>query len=103
MTIEVRGTCASRFEPVRNAFADNFRRYDEHGAAVAVWQDGGLVVDLWGGSRDRAASVVAALTGTHAIARDRLAPDGAGPLAPVASNADEPGRAKNRRVEMVLR
>lgn len=54
-------------------------------------------------SRDRAASVVAALAGQHGIAKDRLAPDGAGPLAPVASNADEAGRAKNRRVEMVLR
>jgi outer membrane protein OmpA-like peptidoglycan-associated protein len=54
-------------------------------------------------SRDRAASVVAALTGQHAIGKDRLVPDGAGPLAPVASNADEAGRAKNRRVEMVLR
>jgi outer membrane protein OmpA-like peptidoglycan-associated protein len=54
-------------------------------------------------SRDRAASVVAALTGQHAIGKDRLAPDGAGPLAPVASNTDEAGRARNRRVEMVLR
>lgn len=54
-------------------------------------------------SRDRAASVVAALAGQHGIAKDRLASDGAGPLAPVASNADEAGRAKNRRVEMVLR
>lgn len=54
-------------------------------------------------SRDRAASVVAALTGQHAIGKDRLTSDGAGPLAPVASNADEAGRAKNRRVEMVLR
>jgi outer membrane protein OmpA-like peptidoglycan-associated protein len=54
-------------------------------------------------SRDRAASVVAALAGPHGIAKDRLLADGAGPLAPVASNADEAGRAKNRRVEMVLR
>ena len=54
-------------------------------------------------SRDRAASVVAALIGQHAIGRDRLTSDGAGPLAPVASNADDAGRAKNRRVEMVLR
>ena len=54
-------------------------------------------------SRDRAASVVAALAGQHGIAKDRLVPDGAGPLAPVASNADEAGRGKNRRVEMVLR
>lgn len=54
-------------------------------------------------SRDRAASVVAALAGQHGIAKDRLAADGVGPLAPVASNADDAGRAKNRRVEMVLR
>lgn len=54
-------------------------------------------------SRDRAASVVVALTGKHAIGKDRLTSDGAGPLAPIASNADEAGRARNRRVEMVLR
>ena len=31
----------------------------------------------------------------------RLRPDGVGPLAPVASNDAEAGRAKNRRVELV--
>lgn len=54
-------------------------------------------------SRDRAAAVIAALVKDHAIAADRLSADGVGPLAPAASNADEAGRAKNRRVEMVLR
>jgi outer membrane protein OmpA-like peptidoglycan-associated protein len=54
-------------------------------------------------SQDRAASVVAALTGKHGIGRDRLTADGVGPLAPVAANDTEAGRAKNRRVEMVLR
>jgi outer membrane protein OmpA-like peptidoglycan-associated protein len=54
-------------------------------------------------SRDRAASVIAALTKEYGIQADRLAADGVGPLAPVASNAGEGGRAKNRRVEMVLR
>ena len=53
-------------------------------------------------SRERAASVVAALTGKHGIARDRLAADGVGPLAPIAANDNEAGRSKNRRVEMVL-
>ena len=37
------------------------------------------------------------------IARDRLVPAGVGPLAPVATNATEEGRAKNRRVELVVR
>ena len=54
-------------------------------------------------SRDRAASVIAALTKEYGIQADRLAAEGVGPLAPVASNAGEGGRAKNRRVEMVLR
>ncbi len=54
-------------------------------------------------SRDRAASVIAALVKDHGIRADRLAAEGVGPLAPAASNADEAGRAKNRRVEMVLR
>ena len=54
-------------------------------------------------SQERAAAVVAALAGKHGIARDRMTPDGVGPLAPVAANDAEAGRAKNRRVEMVLR
>jgi len=54
-------------------------------------------------SRDRAASVIAALTRDHGIKADRLDAKGVGPLAPVASNNNEAGRAKNRRVEMVLR
>ena len=52
-------------------------------------------------SQARAQSVVAALTAKHGIAAARLHPFGAGPFAPVASNKDEDGRAKNRRVELV--
>ena len=54
-------------------------------------------------SRDRAAAVINALTKDHGINTDRLAAEGVGPFAPVASNTGEAGRAKNRRVEMVLR
>ena len=50
-----------------------------------------------------AAAVVAALSGGHGIAKDRMVPVGVGPLAPVAANDAEAGRARNRRVEMVLR
>jgi len=52
-------------------------------------------------SRRRAAAVVEALTRDHGIAAQRLKPVGVGPVAPVASNATEEGRAKNRRVELV--
>lgn len=52
-------------------------------------------------SRRRAAAVVDALVTRHAISRDRLDFDGVAYLSPVASNRNEDGRAKNRRVELV--
>lgn len=52
-------------------------------------------------SRDRAESVIRALTGEHGIAAARLKSFGNGPFAPVASNGTEEGRARNRRVELV--
>ena len=52
-------------------------------------------------SQRRAAAVVAALAGTHGIKKSRLTPVGVSYAAPVASNKSEPGRAKNRRVELV--
>jgi outer membrane protein OmpA-like peptidoglycan-associated protein len=54
-------------------------------------------------SADRAASVAAALAGTFNIDPSRLRSHGVGPLAPVASNRTEEGRAKNRRVDLVER
>jgi outer membrane protein OmpA-like peptidoglycan-associated protein len=54
-------------------------------------------------SRRRADAVVKALTGAYGVAPERLQAYGAGPMAPVASNRDERGRAKNRRVELVER
>jgi OmpA-OmpF porin, OOP family len=52
-------------------------------------------------SRRRAASVVAELTSRFGIPANRLDAFGCGTYAPVASNEDEVGRAKNRRVELV--
>lgn len=54
-------------------------------------------------SRRRAEAVVAALAGKHGIASGRAVPAGVGPLAPIASNANEEGRAQNRRVQLVAR
>jgi outer membrane protein OmpA-like peptidoglycan-associated protein len=52
-------------------------------------------------SQARADAVAQALVAKHGIAAARLVGRGAGPLAPVASNDTEEGRAKNRRVELV--
>ncbi|MGW0995455.1 serine hydrolase domain-containing protein [Streptomyces sp. NPDC002520] len=50
--MDVNGTVAEGFEPVREAFAANFALLGDRGAAVAVYRDGHKVVDLWGGTRD---------------------------------------------------
>jgi OOP family OmpA-OmpF porin len=49
----------------------------------------------------RADAVVAELVATHGVAAARLKGYGVGPLAPIAGNEAEDGRAKNRRVELV--
>ncbi len=50
----IEGICDPRFEAVRDAFAENFVRHGEVGAAVALSIDGRVVVDLWGGYADAA-------------------------------------------------
>ncbi len=52
-------------------------------------------------SQGRAEAVVQELTKNHGVAAARLQAQGAGPIAPVATNRTEEGRAKNRRVELV--
>ncbi len=52
-------------------------------------------------SQARAAAVAADLSRTYGIAATRLRASGVGLQAPVASNASEDGRAKNRRVELL--
>lgn len=52
-------------------------------------------------SQARAEAVAQALVADHGIATARLTARGVGPLAPVASNDAEDGRARNRRVELV--
>jgi CubicO group peptidase (beta-lactamase class C family) len=50
----INGQCATGFDPVRDQFVANFADRDDVGAAVAVWVEGDLVVDLWGGFADAA-------------------------------------------------
>jgi CubicO group peptidase (beta-lactamase class C family) len=50
----VRGNVNKGFEAVRKAFAENFTRRDELGAACCIYYRGEKVVDLWGGVRNKA-------------------------------------------------
>ena len=52
-------------------------------------------------SKDRADAVVKELVSKYSVTATRLQAFGAGPTAPVESNAKEEGRSKNRRVELV--
>ncbi|MBV9421018.1 MAG: beta-lactamase family protein, partial [Alphaproteobacteria bacterium] len=49
---EISGTCHPRFSRVKDEFARNFSERAERGGAVAIWHDGEVVVDLWGGFAD---------------------------------------------------
>lgn len=51
----------------------------------------------------RAKAVTDYLITQHQIASNRLLPHGVGPLAPADNNRTDSGRAKNRRVELVLK
>ena len=49
---KVQGDVAQGYGRVADAFRRNFAEHGEIGAACAVYRDGRLVVDLWGGHRD---------------------------------------------------
>ncbi len=82
---QVGGTVAKGFEPVREAFAANFERNGDVGAACCVHLEGRQVVDLWGGVKkpqggayagDTLQMVASTTKGVVAIAAHMLAQEG---------------------------
>ena len=57
LEIDIHGHVAPGFEPVREAFAANWREPGEIGAAFALRRDGETVVDIWAGWTDRKKTV----------------------------------------------
>jgi len=51
--IDVHGFVSPGYEPVRDAFAENFYKRGELGAACCVYHNGERVIDLWGGVRNK--------------------------------------------------
>ena len=82
----VQGSVEAGFEPVQDAFAANFDRHGEVGAACCVYLQGRRVVDLWGGvttpggtypyTADTLQMVMSTSKGAVAVAAHLLAQDG---------------------------
>ncbi|WP_437588591.1 serine hydrolase domain-containing protein [Sorangium sp. So ce1000] len=109
MHLEIHGSCDPAFARVRAAFASNFERFPELGAAVCAAVRGRVVVDLWAGFRDAAKSapwrfdtivnVFSATKGAVALCAHALAERRALDLAaPVAAAWPEFGAAGKGRV-----
>lgn len=54
-TVELKGHIEPGFEAVAQVFLDNFQQCGEQGAAFSVVHKGELLLDIWAGSRDKAA------------------------------------------------
>ncbi len=52
--VRIEGHVSVGFEPVRDAFIENFSRRHELGGGCCVYRRGEKVVDLWGGVRNKA-------------------------------------------------
>lgn len=62
----------------------------------------GNITDNWDLSTKRATAIVQILTQNSGIPKENLTAAGRGEYAPVASNATSEGKAKNRRIEVIL-
>lgn len=62
----------------------------------------GQLTDNWDLSTKRATAIVTILTENPKILKENLTAAGRGEFAPIASNASPDGRAKNRRIEVIL-
>jgi chemotaxis protein MotB len=62
----------------------------------------GNIKDNWDLSTKRATAIVNILTENSSIPKDNLTAAGRGEYAPIASNSTSEGKAKNRRIEVIL-
>jgi len=113
--IRIEGQCDPRFDRVKAAFAENFAKRNEYGAAISVTLDGKPVLDLWAGHTDKArtqpwtrdtiANVFSTTKGMTAICAHRLVDQGKLDLdAPVVTYWPEFAQAgkENMPVRMLL-
>ena len=52
--IKIDGHCSQEYQPIFEAFQQNFREGMEDGASFALYRNGECLVDLWGGYKNAA-------------------------------------------------
>jgi len=62
----------------------------------------GNITDNWDLSTKRATAIVSILTENSGILKDNLTAAGRGEYAPITANTTSEGKAKNRRIEVIL-
>ena len=91
------------FYPTLNSLVLTFKEFNKNGVNIVGHTDSTGSADLNQNLSTRRAQSVASYLSANGVPASRISAYGAGPNQPIASNANEAGRAQNRRVEINLR
>ncbi|HEY1028601.1 MAG TPA: OmpA family protein [Pseudomonas sp.] len=94
---------ASSFYPTLNSLVLVFKEFNKNGVNIVGHTDSTGSQELNQSLSQRRAQSVANYLTANGVPGQRISAYGAGPSQPIASNANEAGRAQNRRVEINLR
>ncbi|MBU1329489.1 MAG: OmpA family protein [Gammaproteobacteria bacterium] len=94
---------SSGFYGTLNSLVLTFKEFDKNGIDIVGHTDSTGSLELNQNLSNRRAQSVAAYLSGNGVQASRISAYGAGPSQPIASNANEAGRAQNRRVEINLR
>ena len=94
---------SSGFYPTLNSLVLVFKEFDKNGVNIVGHTDSTGSLELNQSLSNRRAMSVANYLTANGVPGQRISSYGAGPSQPIASNANESGRAQNRRVEINLR
>ncbi|WP_151704593.1 OmpA family protein [Nitrincola alkalilacustris] len=94
---------SSSFYQTLNSMVSVFNEFDQNGIDIVGHTDSTGSMELNQNLSNRRAQSVASYLASNGVAASRISSYGVGPNQPIASNANEAGRAQNRRVEINLR
>ena len=93
---------SSSFYPTLNSLVLTFKEFNKNGINIVGHTDSTGAAALNQSLSTRRAQSVASYLSANGVPAARISSYGAGPNQPIASNANEAGRAQNRRVEINL-